>query len=114
MDLKSTQSAGNRRKLGLGAMFLLLAAVLVLLFHEVLYPGHTLFSNDGPLGAQMARCHALPDTFSGGWQDLNTLGFREGGAQPSITYALLWLLGPINYSKLYSPICLLFLGMSAW
>ena len=95
MDLKSSQSPSTRRRLGFGVMFLLLFAILGFLFHSNFLPGNTLFSNDGPLGAQMAKCHAVPDTFSGGWQDLNTLGFREGGAQPCITYALLWLLGPV-------------------
>jgi hypothetical protein len=95
-------------------MFLLLFGILGLMFHANLLPGHTLFSNDGPLGAQVAKCHAVPDTFTGGWQDLNTLGFREGGAQLSITYLVLWLLGPVVYSKVYASICLLILGLGAW
>src|SRR5690348_16501308 len=114
MDLKSAQIPATRRQLGLAAMFLLLLAVLAFLFHANFLPGHTLFSNDGPLGAQMSKSRAVPDTFTGGWQDLNTLGFREGGSQPNITYVLLWILGPVAYSKFYTPICLLILGLGAW
>jgi hypothetical protein len=95
-------------------MLLLLFGVLGFLFHDVFLPGHTLFSNDGPLGALMCASRKMPEAFRGVWQDLNTLGFREGGAQCSMTYGLWWLVGPLGYSKLYAPLALLFLGMSAW
>jgi hypothetical protein len=62
----------------------------------------------------MSRSHAVPETFTGGWQDLNSLGFREAGASPSITYLLAWMAGPLWYSRLYAPFSLLFLGLGAW
>lgn len=95
-------------------VFLVLFGALSVLFHDVFLPGHTLFSNDGPLGTQMSQSHAVPDTFSGAWQDLNSVGFREAGASPSLTFALLYLLGPIGYSKYYAAFTLLFLGFGAW
>ena len=96
------------------AVFLLVACILAFLFHDCFFPGYTLFSNDGPLGALMVQCRHLPESFSGVWNDLNSIGYREGGAVPSITYGLLWLLGPVGFSKFYAPIVLLILGLSAW
>jgi len=89
------------------------AAVIVLLWGNFL-PGQTQFSNDGPLGRLMSECHRLPERFFGCWQDLNAVGFREGSAVPRITFALQWLLGPVLFSKLYAPIALMILGLSAW
>lgn len=114
MESRASQPLVSSRSTGLIVVALVLFGVLAVLFHNVFLPGYTLFSNDGPLGTQMSRSHAVPDTFSGGWQDLNSLGFREGGASPSITYALAWLLGPVGYSKFYAFSALLFLGLGAW
>lgn len=97
---------------GFISTLLVLCALLGLMFFNSLLPGHTLFSNDGPLGTQMSVSHRLPGGFR--WQDLNSVGFREGGVMPSVTYGLLWLVGPIEYSKLYAPVGLLVLGMGAW
>ncbi|HEV2393017.1 MAG TPA: hypothetical protein VG146_11720 [Verrucomicrobiae bacterium] len=114
MGLKPSQSSTTPRSAGFIIVFLLLMAVLFALFHNEFRPGHTLFSNDGPLGTLMSQSHRLPDGFSGGWQDLNSIGFREGGAWPNTTYLLLWVLGPVGYSKLYAPIALFILGLGAW
>ncbi len=114
MDSKSVSSWRNPRGAGLATALLLLVGVLSVLFFKSYLPGYTLFSNDGPLGTQMSASHRVPDTFSGGWQDLNTIGFREGGAFPNITYGLLYLLGPLGYSKFYVAFALLFLGLGAW
>lgn len=77
-------------------------------------PGHVLFSNDGPLGELMARCHHLPDRFLGCWADLNSVGFNSSAAPPGINFTLQWLLGPIVFSKIYAPLSLLILGLGAW
>ena len=93
------------------ALFLL---VLVLLLGGALLPGQTLFSNDGPLGQQMAQCHRMPDRFWGCWLDLNNVGFAATAAAPSITFDFLWIVGPILFSKLYALVSLLTLGLCAW
>jgi hypothetical protein len=108
----ATHSVSGRK--GLVLTLSLLCAVLAFLFHNCFFPGYALFSNDGPLGALIAECRRVPAGFSGGWYDLNTLGYREGGALPDITYGLLWLLGPVGYSKFYAAIALLILGSGAW
>ncbi len=95
-------------------MLLLLATVLALLLHDSFRPGYTLFSNDGPLGKLMSQCHRMPDAFTGVWQDLNTLGYREAGVVPSVTGALLWMLTPVAFSKFYALLALLILGLGAW
>jgi len=109
----STAKAGSSAK-SFGAAALLLAGVLVVLFMGVFQPGHTLFSNDGPLGVHLMNSHKLPETFTGSWEDLNTLGSRSGGALPNITYGLLYILGPVGFSKFYASLTLLILGLGAW
>src|SRR5690349_8879131 len=95
-------------------MLLLLVAVLALLLHNSFLPGQILFSNDGPLGRLESQCHHLPEAFTGVWQDLNSVGFREGGAMPNITALLRLVLMPIGFSKFYVPLALLILGLGAW
>ena len=97
----------------LGA-FLSLVVILSLLFFRSFLPGYTVFSNDGPLGNLVSQPHRLPEGFTGGWQDLNSIGFREGGAFPNLSFGLMWLLGPVGFSKFYAPIALLVLGLGAW
>ena len=99
---------------GTWAVLGLLALVLLLLFYRSFNPGETIFSNDGPLASPSSDSRRLPETFSGAWDDLNTIGNRGGGAQPNITYGLLWLLGPVAFSKFYTPIALMILGLGAW
>ncbi|PWU07944.1 MAG: hypothetical protein C5B50_30555 [Verrucomicrobia bacterium] len=91
-----------------------LVAVLMLLMGGVLLPDLTLFSNDGPLGRLMAACHRLPQRFMGCWEDLNSVGFREGAAVPNISFAMQWLLKPLLFSKLYAPLSLFLLGLCSW
>jgi hypothetical protein len=87
---------------------------MLLLFGKGLLPDHTLFSNDGPLGRLMSQCHHLPDRFFGCWQDLDGIGYSEGSASPSISFGLQWLLGPLWFSRLYTPLSLVVLGAGAW
>ena len=42
------------------------------------------------------------------------MGFNGGSAPPSINVGLLWLLGPIGYSKFHAIVSLLILGLGAW
>jgi len=114
MDKNASQPLVGPRSAGLAIIFLVLFAVLSVLFHSSYLPGRVVFSNDGPLGTLMSLSHKVPDGFCGWWQDLNSVGFREGGASPSITYLLLWWLGPVGYSRFYAPVALLFLGLGAW
>jgi hypothetical protein len=106
----------SNRKLGVefGAMLLLLLAILAALFHGVWEPGHTLFSNDGPLGRLISACHRFPQRFTGCWSDLNGIGFSGGAAPPGISVGLQALLKPVWFSKLYALISLLILGLGAW
>ncbi len=112
MSLKSPASSAKMP--GMGTMVLLLVGVLVFLFYGVFLPGHTLFSNDGPLGKLMSACHQLPARFSGCWQDLNSEGYREEAATPCLSFGLLFLLGPLVFSKLYAFLALFWLGLGAW
>lgn len=97
-----------------GGLLLALGAVLLALFARSFAPGQILFSSDGPLGANAAAYAAMPGAFRGMWQDLNWVGGQAGSAFPSLTYLLLWALGPLGFAKLYAPVSLLVLGFSAW
>ncbi len=100
---------------GHAVIFLLsLAGALLLLFHSSFAPQQILFSNDGPLGANHAKALDASSSLSGVWLDLNTVGINGGSYSPNITWALLWLLGPLYFAKFYVPLALLFLGGSAW
>ncbi len=103
--------AAGRAVLGI---VLALAAVLLALFARSFEAGQILFSSDGPLGANAAAYAALPGAFAGMWQDLNWLGGYVGNAFPSLTYFLLWALGPLWFAKLYAPASLFVLGFAAW
>jgi len=95
-------------------MGLLLAVVLSALLWGAFVPDNIPFSNDGPLGRLVAQCHHLPERFTGCWEDLNLLGDRDWGAAPSISFGLQYLLGPFLFSKFYTPVALLLLGVGAW
>ncbi len=99
---------------GLGATCLLLLVLLSGLFYGVFIPGHTLFSNDGPLSELVTQSHRLPERFTGCWQNLNNIGFNGGSATPDISFGLQWLLGPVLFSKFYALISLFILGLAAW
>jgi hypothetical protein len=114
MELRSKPSAATRGKSGFTLMLTLLAGVLILLFYGCFLPGHTLFSNDGPLATQVSQCHKLPEGFKGTWEDLNIIGSPGPGFLVSITYIVLLLLGPVWYAKVYAPFALLLLGLGAW
>jgi len=92
----------------------LLSVLLAILFGKSFLPGQTVFSNDGPLGTLIQESRRLPQIFTGEWSDLNSIGIRAGGALPSISYGILYLLGPVGFSKFDVPIALCILGLGAW
>lgn len=114
MELKSQGTPVKARGPGFAAMLALLLVTLSLLFYGVFRPGHTLFSNDGPLARLITSSHKLPERFTGCWYDLNSVGYREPGAMPDITYGLLLLLKPLAFSKFYVIVALTILGLGAW
>lgn len=97
-----------------GWIVLCLVVLLGLLFWDGVRPGHTVFSNDGPLGAISSRCGDLPGGFLGFWQDLNWIGGTGPSAAPDVSQGLALACGKLIFSKIYAPFTLLFLGLSAW
>ena len=114
MNMQPSPKAAKAGNSGFLLMLLLLAAILGLLLHGDFLPENTLVSNDGPLGRLMSECHRLPERFTGCWEDLYSVGLRNWGASPSISFGLQFLLGPVAFSKLYVPLALLILGCGAW
>src|SRR5690349_14208648 len=109
--------ASSTTRVGQGKTWLwcaaLLLGVLFMLFFRSLNPEMVLFANDGPLGANMAKAINPPSSFKAVWFDLNWLGNNAGSQPVTVTYVLLWLLGPVGFAKFYGPITLLLLGLSA-
>ena len=95
-------------------LLVLLAVIMGLSFYQAFAPGLGLACNDAPLGRVSSECHQLPEKFTGCWQDLNNVGFREPAALPSISSGILYLLKPAGYAKFYAPLALLLLGVAAW
>jgi len=92
----------------------LLAIILGLLFWKCFLPDYVHFSNDGPLGQQMAAWRQLPAGFTGCWYDLNDIGSSVGTVAPSIDTLIFWALGPVGYAKFLAPLALFILGLGAW
>jgi hypothetical protein len=92
---------------------LLLVIVLACLFWRSFLPGFVHFSNDGPLGMQNAAWMHMPEGLTGQWYDLNSIGLNHGMFPPSLTFIILWMLGPVGYAKFLAPVALLIIGLGA-
>ena len=91
-----------------------LAGILVVLFWKSFLPDYVAFANDGPLGQQHASWGKMPGAMSAIWGDLNDIGSPGGAFTPSISTLLHWVLGPLGYSRFYTPVSLFILGISIW
>jgi hypothetical protein len=88
--------------------------LLCILFYRSFLPDYILFSNDGPLGADMQTAVAVPSGFSGVWMNLNFLGNYAGSVSVDITGVLHWILAPLYFAKFYVPIVIFIVGAGAW
>jgi hypothetical protein len=112
--IKMKNSVSGSGWKGLIAVTAVLVLILAVLFAKSFQPGMVHHSNDGPLGNLKSDAIKLPEAFQGYWVDLHWIGSSGGAAPISITYLLLWILGPVGFAKFYPPLCLLILGLSAW
>lgn len=105
-------SSPPRRTLWL--LLLLLGVILAGLFHTSFTdPDYVLFSNDGPLGAISCKAGEVPYAFTGFWQDLNWIGYEQPSAVANLTVAINYVLQPYLFSRFYTPLTLLFVGLCA-
>ena len=95
-------------------MLVVLGLILAVLFARSFVPRLALFANDGPLGVLHSASLAMPGVLTGYWMDLHWIGANGGTASLSLTYLLLWALGPLGFAKFYGPLTLLILGACAW
>ena len=93
---------------------LLLLIVLAILFWRSFLPGFVHFSNDGPLGMQNAAWLDFPESMSGQWYDLNSIGNSAGASSPDVATLIRWTIGTVGYAKFLAPIALWILGVGAW
>ena len=110
---KSIPVVGPYRHRGVLSVALLLA-ILSVLFWRSFLPGYVHFANDAPLGQQNAQWCQLPQSITGVWVDLNSVGFNGGAFPPDITTLVRWMLHPVGFSKFFAPIALFILGIGAW
>lgn len=92
----------------------ILILVVGILFARSLLPGMVVFSNDGPLGANMAEQFRVPAAFTGVWTPLNWVGGNAGSSAPNLTNFFLWATGPIWFAKFYAPFSIFVLGLCSW
>ncbi|HXR49394.1 MAG TPA: hypothetical protein VN784_18310 [Candidatus Limnocylindrales bacterium] len=92
----------------------LLALLLGSLFYQSFIPQEVVFSNDGPLGGLIDEQNQLPQTFTGLWVDLNSIGSNAGMVAPCISSLLRLITGPVGYAKFFAPVALFILGIGAW
>ncbi|HUZ07093.1 MAG TPA: hypothetical protein VMV89_06345, partial [Candidatus Paceibacterota bacterium] len=93
---------------------LLLAVLLAVLFWKCFLPGFVQFSNDGPLGQQVAAWAKLPAGLTGIWGDLNDIGSSGGSFTLDLDTLFRWLVGSVGYSKFLAPFAMFILGLGAW
>src|SRR5215213_4547374 len=102
----SAQDGGRASRHPAAWFFIILTALLALLFHKSFAPGVVHFSNDNPLGIYAANWVQPPECFKGVWADLNFIGGNAGVWPITFSGVVRWILGPVAYSKFYPPITL--------
>lgn len=107
-------SSERHRSKSLVWLIALLLFVLTILFVRGWQKDYVIFSNDAPLGALTAEYQNVGKSLTGFWVDLNWLGVSAATRPPSISPLLLWLLGPVVFSKLFAPVSLFLVGIGAW
>ncbi|MGB0582606.1 MAG: hypothetical protein ACPGVU_23215, partial [Limisphaerales bacterium] len=101
----------NHTGIHLGAM----ALVMAFLFLDSFRSGLVVFSNDGPLGNQMAQWDYLFQNFTGVWNPLNWFGNETVANRPTISILIGVLMrSAVVYQKFFCPFSLWFLGVCAY
>ena len=109
----TSKSAGWLNHTGLHLA--LLALVMAFLFRDSFKSGLVAFSNDSPLGGQMAQWDYLFTNLTGAWQPLNWFGNESISNRPTISILAGILMGDaIIYQKFFTPFAILLLGAAAY
>src|SRR6266581_1550764 len=98
-----SKSTAGRSYGGIALLILCLIAILGFLFKDSFKAEEVLFANDGPLGFLKSAGMKLPGVLTGSWMDLYWVGMNGSTAPTSLTYMVLWLLGPVGFAKFYGP-----------
>src|SRR6185369_12912668 len=104
-------------KSGLRSLLLfaaLLAVILAVLFYKSFSPNYALFSNDGPMGVQLSRPLAMPQSFFGIWNDNYWVGAYNGNYNPNFSGLIYFLSPGMGRVNFYTPISILILGLCSW
>lgn len=98
-----------------GIHLALLALVMAFLFRDSFKAGFVAFSNDSPLGGQMAQWDYLFTNLTGAWQPLNWFGNESIANRPTVSILAGILMGDaIVYQKFFTPLAILLLGACAY
>jgi hypothetical protein len=98
-----------------GVHLAVMALVMAFLFLDSFKAGFVTFSNDSPLGGQIAQWDYLFDNLSGGWQPLNWFGNEAIANRPTVSImAGIVTQSAIVYQKFFTPFALWLLGACAY
>jgi len=93
----------------------IMALVMAFLFLDSFRSGLVVFSNDGPLGNQMAQWDYLYQNFTGLWNPLNWFGNEAVANRPTISILVgILMQSAVVYQKFFCPFALWCLGASAY
>jgi hypothetical protein len=92
---------------------LLLAATLAILFCQSFNPHMVLAAPNGPQVFSKASNQIL-DRLTGSWGTLNWVGAETPSRSVGLTSLLGMIFSPVLFLKIYAPMTLFFVGISAW
>lgn len=95
-------------------LLLLLGGTLAVLCRQGFRSYEVFWANDLPLGALVESSSRLPASFFGSWSDFYWLGGPNVAFPPNLTNMSMAILSPEHHLKFYVPLCMFFLGFSAW
>jgi hypothetical protein len=93
---------------------LVLAGTLAILFCQSFNPHMVLAGHNGPQLLSKAASNQTLDRLTGSWGNLTWLGGETPSRSMGLTSVLEMILPPVLFLKIYAPMTLFFVGISAW
>ncbi len=73
-----------------------------------------MWCNDTSLGEFKVASARLPDDYAGHWMSESWIGVKTPAASPDLATILATFISPEMYLKIFTPLTMLLLGLSAW
>jgi hypothetical protein len=110
----SSANSVSARNGSLYLILLLLGGALAILFHRGFEANQVHFALDQPLGFLKSASSSAPGICAGHWTDFTWLGGEIPASNPGISVLLQSILYPELFLKIFPPLSLLLVGLSAW